>query len=158
MVTEYPPIRIVSPAGFDPRTAQTSSPVRLTPIEFQRTPVREQLAATQQYPETPEVDCCHRLGYSAHKLAQSSIRFQGISRFFSAAAGPAIANAWTTCCVASSCRHLQPSVGPAAAHLFVRVRAAGTMPYPTTKGETVARPVRDTWQQLPAYTVDRFYL
>jgi len=32
MVTEYPPIRIVSPAGFDPGTAQTPGSVRLAAV------------------------------------------------------------------------------------------------------------------------------
>jgi hypothetical protein len=73
MVTEFSLIRIVSPVGFDPGRAQASGSVRLTPTQFQRTPVREQLAVTQQYPETAEVDCCHRLGYSVHKLIVNPI-------------------------------------------------------------------------------------
>ena len=32
MVTEYPPIRIVSPAGFDPGTTQTPGSVRLAAV------------------------------------------------------------------------------------------------------------------------------
>jgi hypothetical protein len=32
MVTEYPPVRIVSPAGFDPGTAQTAGSVRLAAV------------------------------------------------------------------------------------------------------------------------------
>ena len=32
MVTEYPPIRVVSPAGFDPGTAQTPGSLRLAAI------------------------------------------------------------------------------------------------------------------------------
>ena len=32
MVTEYPPIRIISPAGFDPGTAQTPGSVRLAAV------------------------------------------------------------------------------------------------------------------------------
>jgi uncharacterized RmlC-like cupin family protein len=36
MVTEYPPIRVVSPAGFDPGTAQTPGSMRLAAIAPQQ--------------------------------------------------------------------------------------------------------------------------